>query len=323
MGNLKKLVFVVAVTILGFGCEAEDGGSNRGGPGGSGSDISTEGDVASDGSAVDVEHAADVPQGSDAVTEETTTEACNSGVPCASVNDCPEGHACTSVTSPPSCQRYGCAGDGDPCDDTALCTSPLVCLEGLCRGSDACLSGTTCAADSDCPDGHRCNHALQTPTCQQLYCGAAGSPCDEDVLCEQGMECMNGACSTDTDLCTAGVCNVGCAEIGLLDPDCHKDVAECNDPMYQEILQEWFDGAYTDRMSPNTRNCDWTPLVCDTQFRCSTIHCFCDPDCYVKDGNGQWGLPPACANDGFCDSWCPIGGDPDCVGSPEDGKYCG
>ena len=127
----------------------------------------------------------------------------------------------------------------------------------------------------------------------------------------------------DTDPCLTGVCSEACAVKGDFDADCFQAEAECVGADAQAILTAWFEGAYTDVMSPNTRNCDWTPLICDTQFRCNAIHCFCDPDCYVKDADGNYETPPSCSDDGHCDSWCPTGGDVDCAGDADDGKYCG
>ena len=130
----------------------------------------------------------------------------------------------------------------------------------------------------------------------------------------------------DTDPCITGECSEECAATGLMDIDCMPTGAECKEAYASTMLQAWKDGQYTDVMSENTLNCDWTPGICDAQFRCRDIHCFCDPDCYVEDAAeaGTYLDAPVCSDDAHCDSWCPTGVDPDCASEPDkDGKYCG
>jgi hypothetical protein len=190
---------------------------------------------------------------------------------------------------------------------------------------ESCLTGVNCVSDDDCEGGARCNDALSPPACFNLYCGASGDACNQDELCKEGLTCSGGACKEDQDPCVAGECSVECAAIGAFDIDCLPAGAECQEAYAATILQTWKDGEYGDVMSENVLNCDWTPGICDAQFRCRDVHCFCDPDCYIEDSAspGTYLEPPVCAYDGNCDSWCPTGVDPDCAGSDKDGKYCG
>lgn len=314
---MKTVQFVCSLLMAVFlfvQCESDDGGIPGGGGSSSTKDVAATSDTAGEPDTVATD-----TQG----TPDTTPVGCSTDVPCTSHGDCPDGHLCTEITSPPTCAKISCGGEGTACDASELCASPLVCIDGACRGAGDCVSTTQCATDGDCPAGHHCNEALQIPTCQKLYCGEAGSPCDEKAVCAPPLTCTNSLCEADTDPCLTGECSPACALSGTFDPDCFSNTTECDYEFAQELLTEWFEGAYTDVMSANTRNCDWAPMICDTQFRCNGIHCFCDPDCYIKDANGNWEAPPVCAADGHCDSWCPIFTDPDCAGHPDDGKYCG
>ena len=117
-----------------------------------------------------------------------------------------------------------CSGDDDA--QTASTTDSLTELawdansdtEGgldrkLSDGDDgvapgACLTEVFCVDTSDCAPGHRCNHTISPPSCQRLYCGQEGDPCDPgegDALCQEGLTCVGGEAPT---------CERGCQ------PDC-------------------------------------------------------------------------------------------------------
>jgi hypothetical protein len=149
-----------------------------------------------------------------------------------------------------------------------------------------------------------------------------------DTDSTEGDVMVGDGAGTDTapvDECpgtTAWACDEACAEGGIFDADCYTTVAKCGDANSTALLTDWFNGTYGPVMSENTRNCNWTDGVCDSQFRCSNKRCFCDPDCY-NDAVDPMEAMPACAEDGHCDTWCPTGEDLDCAGNADDGKYCG
>lgn len=98
---------------------------------------------------------------------------------------------------------------------TSACSEPPPDVTP--REPDAsCLSGDTCASNSDCPDGHRCNKALSPPACEKLYCGGAFTFCSDDVFCQEGMSCYGEACSP-CDLCGTTKCSI----------DFSKDLEHC------------------------------------------------------------------------------------------------
>lgn len=79
--------------------------------------------------------------------------------------------------------------------------------------SSACLSGHACERDDDCPDGHRCNTALDAPMCQQIHCGALDSACSDSALCAGGMRC-----SSALQRCASGEAGSPCGFAG----DCQE-----------------------------------------------------------------------------------------------------
>jgi hypothetical protein len=66
--------------------------------------------------------------------------------------------------------------------------------------------------------------------------------------------------------------------------------------------------------------CDFWGFVCEAKDQCSAVVCDCDPDC--QDTCTANELLAPCRTDGHCDTYCPTGTDPDCVGDPDDGKFC-
>ena len=155
-----------------------------------------------------------------------------------------------------------------------------------------------------------------------LECDKHDGLCDPDCVAEG---------TFDPDCCMAedmdGVCDAAKAKDGKCDPDCYdatllegeKDCRDNDD--FEAILEDWFQGFGADGekwMSPTARNCDWTPAVCDAQFRCDAgvavpRPCFCDPDCYAHTATGELlEIMLPCDEDGHCDTWCPTDTDPDC-----------
>jgi|GEM_PF-2852274 len=129
-----------------------------------------------------------------------------------------------------------------------------------------------------------------------------------------------------TDPCpgvTGWACDETCAIEGTFDPDCFVAGGCDASTQAKDLIKAWKAEGWADQLPTTSDKCDFNPGVCEIQFKCNTIPCFCDEDCYVKNTDGTWATPPTCTSDGHCDTWCVKGTDPDCANNPDDGKYCG
>ena len=164
------------------------------------------------------------------------------GVPCADLNACTGGEACTPGTAPcppnePACKQKlpSCMGgkpiacdDKDPCttdscDKTKGCVAaPVVCNDNNVCTADSCDKATGCVtspAEGACSDGSVCTEgdACDAGTCKP---GATAKVCDDANVCTSdscnatggcvhtkasGGPCSDGSSCT-TDVCAAGVC---------------------------------------------------------------------------------------------------------------------
>lgn len=147
---------------------------------------------------------------------------------------CPDGEACDPSTR--ACEgMVGCCGSDGACSETTetACTDGggTVLPEGTgCDDPEACGSGGGCEADTDCPEGQRCDPASSTcvPGCRAEtdeqadtcpsgeVCDAetgacVADTCDDDVDCADGRYCDKGGsglcvegCRFDPDTCPAG-----------------------------------------------------------------------------------------------------------------------
>ncbi len=61
-------------------------------------------------------------------------------------------------------------------------------------------------------------------------------------------------------------------------------------------------------------SCDFHVEACETSCRGCSSPCTCDVDCRLPSGS----YDRACVEDRHCDSWCPLGLDPDCESSVSD-----
>lgn len=112
--------------------------------------------------------------------------------------------------------------------------------------------------------------------------------------------CSDFGCASD------GICNFQCADNSgnPTDPDCNPNTPQNSNSAKKSA----------------SCSCDYWGFVCEASEKCSTQECSCDPDCAAPAGCTD---SLACVGDGHCDTWCPTGEDIDCIGSSDDGKYCG
>jgi hypothetical protein len=110
--------------------------------------------------------------------------------PCWQVT-CDPGHYC-DATLP------GCApvkSDGAPCGSNTQCTSPSVCIAGVCGAP--LQDGAACSSDTDCAIGSCVHTAPATAACGPRL--PDGSPCDLTSDCASG-----GCASTTTSSAVCG-----------------------------------------------------------------------------------------------------------------------
>ncbi len=118
----------------------------------------------------------------------------------------------------------------------ALSSSGILACNSSGTGSTECLLDTLCVDDSDCENGTRCNLATTPPACALLYCGAEGTPCNDDGLCAPDHLCTEGVCvaqatdaTTETETDTTDAAS-GCI-VGATTPCSIPGVAGCNGTM--------------------------------------------------------------------------------------------
>jgi len=226
---------------------------------------------------------------------------------------CPSGEACVGgVCAPctPDCADAGC-GDADGCGgvcDTGACPGDNeTCEEGVCVCDVALCGGACCAAAQVCHDDACCTPETSCEvlgaTCGEpadgcgdvLACGAcpAYAECNDafececqwescdDLCCDQGQACVDGACCVPD--CAGAQCGDadGCG--GLCD-------GPCTDILYQECVA----GACACIHDACAGGC------CPPGETCQGGACApCDPVC---DG-ASCGDDDGCG--GLCDGACP------------------
>jgi subtilisin family serine protease len=154
----------------------------------------------------------------------------------------------------------GCTSDPD-CDDGDVCNGAETCDPG----TGLCLSGTPL----DCTDGNPCTDDLCDPAtgCHNSNV-AAGTPCDDDDLCNGSETCDGGGtCQpgtpldcTDGNPCTDDICDpaTGCHNQNVAAGTPCDDTEFCNG-------SETCDGGGT--CQPGT------PLTCDDGDTCTVDTC--------------------------------------------------
>lgn len=322
--RLGVLVFVVVVLAFVVSACSKDSEGVVGIADASGA---LDGTGAVDGSTTDgVNARAETAGGSDVFAHSDMGGAWNTrftchSTPCNSDGECADGEACNTAYDPAVCQTLGCGLWESPCDRDELCNAGTECLVGQCVLRGSCeLWHVTCDNDEGCPPEFLCNLAKSTPKCTRLGCGALASACMDDSFCAEERPCIDGRCAEGPHDCpgdSAWACDFACATSGRHDPHCFGG---CDDPRALAYLERWRTegvlGIDANDLPPEGATCDRNVGTCDVQFGCSTLACFCDPDC------AEAGSDMTCWDDGHCDSACPSGQDPDCEGSPEDGAQC-
>jgi hypothetical protein len=175
--------------------------------------------------------------------------------------------------------------DDTPCDDGQYCTVDDACQQGVCEGGGA---RSCSAAGGSCRTG-TCDEAADECTGDPV---ADGTPCDDQLYCTVGDECVAGTC-------TAG------------DPrDCSAEDDQCNEGVCNESLNRCQPSPL-----PDTTPCD-DGLFCTVNNTCSAGSCGGDPrDCSGEDDQ---------CNTGICDESASS-----CVAQPvsdgttcDDGQFC-
>jgi formylglycine-generating enzyme required for sulfatase activity len=160
---------------------------------------------------------------------------------CLQDGDCDDQDPCTLNV----CAEGVCSNppmkDGDPCDDSNLCTADTACGEGNCAGgySVVCNDFNVCTQDTcdpevgcvfvlltgtPCNDGDFCTHP---DVCEDGTCvpgpidpdGWCWGHCNFDCVCNEDMGEDSENCPVDCVVCGDGVC--GCDE--YLNEDCPSD----------------------------------------------------------------------------------------------------
>lgn len=116
-----------------------------------------------------------------------------------------------------SCPQDANKQDGAPCGDgsSATCDSPDSCLKGVCKPNHT-QAGVTCVDDGKdctndfCDGAGACTHPNKA---DGVSCGSpAASSCDNPDSCKVGVcqpnyKSFGTSCDTDSNPCTANICN--------------------------------------------------------------------------------------------------------------------
>lgn len=141
---------------------------------------------------------------------------------------------CVDAGDDPTCSEVG----GDVCANTQDCDGDWIsgtvenwCCSGRCEENFA-KEGDFCAVDSDCKDkflvlNMECvNFRCQRPSSDA--CRTFSQFCDSTYLCCEGLDCINGRCSTDDRV--LDLYKGDCKDLGLhwcSSGDCVKSESDC------------------------------------------------------------------------------------------------
>ncbi|WP_373046634.1 hypothetical protein [Vulgatibacter sp.] len=195
---LLGLIFAL-VGVLPVACGDDGGDSNSGGSGGGGGGCTETADC-SDGQVCS-------PLGT-----------C---VQCATDGDCGRAQRCDAAS-------YSCLfrdGWGDECEAHETCPLGMFCTQGLCVPGEVAVR---CGALGQCPEGQRCNRALNV--CEEDLGCFDNADCLEEEVCNPGTGSCEQRCTPETEIdvcqareeCIEGRC-VECTE----DVDCGPGLV-CN-----------------------------------------------------------------------------------------------
>ncbi len=207
-------------------------------------------------------------------TDQPAGYPCNDGNPCSLDDKCMQGQCtggewknCSELDT--ACSRGVCnelsgtctdqaIDDGGECDDGLFCTIGETCTNGQCAGQEnLCDDGEDCTQDVCREDQGLCDHILVPkpglegpfgdPTCENsidddcdgLTDGDDNNcvPCNDSTDCDDGNECTEDSCDTNTGACqNVAVANGSPCDDGLYctDPDsctdgvCHGEERDCS-----------------------------------------------------------------------------------------------
>ncbi len=252
----------------------------------------------------------------------TQTDVCRDGACVGAVLLCDDGDPCTADLC--DAESGGCAfvnAEG-PCEDSDLCSTGDVCVEGLCVGGTgvlACDDGNPCTAESCDPELGCVSEPLDGATCDD------GDPCTVGDVCAAGLCAAGGerlACD-DGNLCTIDRCvpGLGCDAVSVADRcvDDNPCTDEACDPLqgcvYPFNTDPCDDGSFcTDADTCQEGACRGTPVPVDDFNQCTIDSC--DPAVGVvySDREGECDDFDACTVGDEClDGECQIGATPlDC-----------
>lgn len=210
-----------------------------------------------------------------------------------------------------SCVQGMCLADGGESgdEDGGECIPPQVIPITPKDPDAACLPNIPCAMDAHCEAGQVCNTALEPPACEVIYCGEAGTPCDDDTVCESGLSCYEGKCypcdvcgeecaidfNTDPDHC--GCCDNPIPEGGSCingEPICPDGLTACSGECVS-LLHDWNNCGACGNAVGDEAECINGEIVCNW-----ANDVLCGADCVSIESS-----PNHC---GECFAQCPAGG---------------
>lgn len=174
---------------------------------------------------------------------------------------------------------------GNACDDGFACTTPDVCVAGVCVGTD--VNTITCASNAECPLGEcntttsLCECSESTPLCvefQDKFCdNSVTTKCQDDTDCSQGGHCIGDIgvanCYNDGDTVNATVqmgAGSECVSGGqfLIDYDCNcldlRSIGPCAGSIFTNVIQSEVDRTackifYAVTSNPTSQAVECTP----------------------------------------------------------------
>lgn len=165
-----------------------------------------------------------------------------------------------------------CIEDAD-CADEDYCNGDEMCVDGQCaEGTSPCLEDEVCDEETDacvgCLEDADCD---DEDPCTENVCSLEDFTCSfPDVVCEEGEECVDGACliictedvvCVDADLCTEGACVEGyCAFTDIVCDDMDLCTDDTCDPATGCV--------FTDAVCPEGETCDPATGGCVAAITC-------------------------------------------------------
>lgn len=162
-----------------------------------------------------------------------------------------------------------CGGPGGDATSTSTTTGTGSTDPGACL-----IAGNNCGVDADCEMGSRCNHEVDPPQCEKLYCGAVGTLCSDESVCTQGLACDEtwesawslccvaggDPCAHDDDCCSTEGVHATCQD-GACKQACTKEGEDCSS-------NTCCDGFKCDESSSTCSACGATGAACTEAGGC-------------------------------------------------------